>query len=322
MTPTPIDLRPGIAAVLKPLKKRYPAHVNRISALDDPCLRRLYYMRHDWEQAEETDDGLQGIFQTGNILEPVIERIISEIGASCVPPIRIVGTQMATRDDLLEKYQIGGTIDGLLQTQIDGQWLTAGVLDTKTMSPNTFRAIDGYADLSRYPWTRKYRGQLMLYALAHNLESCFILMVNKTNLYDIKITSFPVDMAYCEGLLSKAQQVNEALEFGEPPEGIEDPDACPKCPWFSFCAPDLKPSGNLEIIDNDELAAVLDRLEELSPAAEEIADLEKQRDAMLTKGQDVACGGWMVLWNRSEQHRKAQAEHIVEVWRKKISKMG
>ena len=85
--------------------------------------------------------------------------------------------------------------------------------------------------------------------------------------------------------------------------------------------PGLKPSGNLEIIDNDELAAVLDRLEELSPMAEEIADLEKQRDTMLTKGQDVACGGWMVLWSRSEQHRKAQAEQIVEVWRKKIVRM-
>ena len=75
-----IDISTGLQAVLKSKKKTFPQHVNRISQLDDPCLRRLYYARHDWDKATETDDGLQGIFETGNVLEPIIERIASEYG--------------------------------------------------------------------------------------------------------------------------------------------------------------------------------------------------------------------------------------------------
>ncbi len=316
-----IDIKDSLSRVLAGKKKQYPQHVNRISSLDDPCLRKLFYMRHDWSQAAPVDDGLQGIFETGNILEPVIERIVSEAGMAGSPRWRIVGAQTTTNDALLKKYQISGTIDGFLQVESAGEWVTLGVVDIKTMSPNVYRQIETYQDLSRYPWTRRYRGQVMLYALAHNLETGYLLLVNKQNLFDMKLICFPLDMTYCEGLLQRAKAVNEAVETETAPEGVNDPDICPDCPFYSFCAPDMTTGGNLIMSDNDELEAILDRLEALQPTAKEYSALEKERDDMLTKGQNIVCGKYIITWKEITVNRKASEARVDTQWRKKIVKV-
>lgn len=315
-----IDIQSGLAAVLESKKTTYPCHVNRISALDDPCVRRLYYMRHDWDKAEPTDNGLQGIFETGNLLEPIIERIVSEVGLASNPPWRIVGTQTATNDELLKQYQISGTIDGFMQVK-NGDWQTVGVVDIKTMSTNIFQTINDYSSLLKYPWTRKYRGQLMLYSLAHNLETCFILLVNKNNLYNMKLIEFPLDMDYCEGLFQKAARVNRAIKDEAPPEKLNDPDECPRCKFASLCCPDFTTGKDVQINDNAELEAILNRLEELDPQASEYAELEKQRDACLTKGTDTVCGKWLVTWKKTVTEYKAKSAYTLDIWRKKIVKV-
>jgi hypothetical protein len=316
-----IDITSGLAFVLSHNKRTYPQHVNRVSSLDDPCLRRLYYRRAAWDKAQPIDDGLAGVFATGNMLEPVIERIVSEVGSASTPRWRIVGSQTPTNDSLLKKYQISGSIDGFLQS-FDitlGIWITIGVVDVKTMSPNIYPRINCYDDLNRYPWTRGYRGQLMLYSLAHNLERCFILGVNKNNLYEMKLIEFALDMQYVEELLQKAELVNIAIECNEPPGGVNDPDVCPKCAWFSYCCPDLASKGTLEILDQPELEAVLERMAELESTADEYADLEKTRDTLLVKGRDVAVGRFLISWK--EQQRKDGKGGVTKFFTKKIRAM-
>lgn len=315
-----IDIQTGITAVLASKKRSFPQHVNRISSMDDPCLRKLYYMRAAWDKASGITDGLQGVFETGNILESVISRIVSEVGDASIPQWRIVGTQLTTNDNLLAQYQISGTIDGILQVNNGGgRWETAGVVDIKTMSPNIYPRINNYDDLSRYSWTRKYRGQLMLYALAHNMEQCFILAVNKNNLYEMKMIQFPLDMAYCDTLLEKARLINDAVATNTPPVGIDDGDTCPQCQFVSYCCPDYTTGRELVISDNAELEAVLDRLDELQEVMAEAKDLEKARDALLTKGHDTACGRWVVIWKKIVKNMKATPATTREEWRKTIT---
>ncbi len=313
-----IDLDAGLAAILERRMTQYPQHTNRISQLDDPCLRRLYYHRHDWQVQAPPDKGLAGIFATGNILEPVIERICSEIGAASTPPWRIVGSQTATKDRLLERYTISGTVDGFLQVQVDSHWETVGVVDIKTCSPNIYPRLIDFGSLVRYPWTRKWRGQLMLYALANNLGRCYLMLVNKTNLYDLRLIEFPLDLDYAEGLLQKAETINKAVAAGEPPAGVNDPDECPRCPFSSFCAPAVGTGGNLQVVVNDELEAVLERLDELAPATKEAKELERTRDSLLVKGQDVAVGRFLVTWKQGVVRRTAQPASEGVQWRKKI----
>lgn len=301
----------AVNGLLEAKAKPYPQHVNRISSLDYPCERQLFYQRTAWDQAAPRSPAFQGVLETGTTLEPVIERILSEIGEAHDPPFRIVGQQTTTNDRLLKQYQISGTIDGFLQVRRPvnergavgnlawSGWETVSVCDIKTSNPNVFRSLDGYESLGRYSWTRAYRGQLSLYALAHNLEQCTLIFVNKANLYEVKIIHFPLDMAYCERLLQKAERINLAVEMNEPPEGINDPDKCPECPFLAYCCPSYSTGGKLQVVDEPELEAILDRLGELSGASEEVKDLEKQRDLLLVKGQDIAVGQWLVVWKQT-----------------------
>ena len=158
----------------------------------------------------------------------------------------------------------------------------------------------------------------MLYALAHNLDRCFILFVNKSNLYQMKLVEFPVDYKYAEGLLQKAKAINEAVDAGVPPEKLNAPDECPQCPYRSFCLPEYSTGGNLKISDSDELQGVLDRLGELADAKKEISELEKVRDSLLVKGQDTVAGRWLITWTHSVYEKKATEAQQIETWRKKI----
>jgi hypothetical protein len=67
----------------------WPCNSNRASMIDDPCLRKLVYYRTRWDKQVPTGTGLQGIFETGKELEPVIERILSEAAAASNPKWRI-----------------------------------------------------------------------------------------------------------------------------------------------------------------------------------------------------------------------------------------
>jgi len=308
MTPMDIDLNSGLHEVIAKAKVKQPQHTNRLSMLDDPCLRRLYYARAEWDKAAEPDDGLQGTYMTGNALEPVIYHIAQQVGESCQPRWRIVGNQIALNDALLKRYQISGTIDGVLQLENGDRWETVSVVDVKTMSPNVYPRIMSYDDLTRYPWTARYRGQLMGYALGFGTEWCSLLLVNKANLYDMRFVHFPLDYQYAEGLLRKAEVINAAIEKHEPPAGVNDPKICPRCPWFAFCAPDMTLGGNLTIADDGELEAILERMAELEPQASQYAELERARDALLVKGRNVAVGRWLILWTQDRAGR----------WRKEI----
>lgn len=324
-----INIESGLKEVLNRDKKLMQSHVNRISQIDDPCLRRLFYMRDAWDKATMIDDGLQGVFNTGTTLEPVIERIASEVGLASSPRWRIVGQQTPTKDDLLKKYQISGTIDGLVQTEqtsseagkVTRKWVTQGVVDIKTSSPNIYPRINSYDDLTRYPWTKKYRGQLQLYALAHNLTKCFILFVNKTNLYDMKFVEFEIDMEYCELLLQKAYAVNKAIESETAPPGANDATICKECRWLSHCCPPLTIGSEVKISTDVELEGRLERLQELELSAKEYNATKKIVDKQLTKGQDIACGKFLILWKQGERNYKAQPAkeaYKIETWTKEI----
>lgn len=307
-----IDVQSGINHILDKKKKPRPISSNHCSSLDDPCLRRLYYRRTAWEKATPVDTGLAGIWATGNKLEPVIETIIQEVGMASTPRWRIIAKQVETRDTLLDEHNITGTIDGLLQVEIDEVWTTLGVIDIKTMSPNVFPNINCYADLQRYSWTRKYPGQLQLYSLAHNYEHCFILFVNKQNLYNMKLIDFPVDMEYCDNLLNKARAVNLAVKTETAPDQINHPDQCTDCQFAALCCPSYSTGGAISIEVCEELETVLDKLDEFDDTRKDIKDLEKRRDFLLVKGRDIVIGRHIVTWKQA----------INGTWRKKIVSTG
>ncbi len=264
------------------------------------------------------------MFETGNTLEPVIERILAEIGRAAEPAWRIVQQQSPVVDDFLSRYQITGHIDGILQQPDERfknrvEWVNYAVPDIKTCNPYIWEQLNTYDDLARYPWTRKWRGQLMIYALGNNLDKCMLILVNKTNLYQIKPIEFDLDYEYTENLLRRAEQVNAFVKAGTNlPAQHVDMTECSRCQFAHICNPPLESTGNLELRDDKELEDLLEERNTLTGSATRYKQIEKQLEQRLVKGQKIICGDFVVLWTRSDRKMSAQPERVSEVYKKKI----
>ncbi|RLF47122.1 MAG: hypothetical protein DRN20_06355 [Thermoplasmata archaeon] len=251
---------------------------------------------------------MQGRFETGNHLEGVIDTIVQEVGEASEPQWRIVGQQMPTVDELLRKYEISGTIDGILQVKNDGKWVSLGVIDKKTASSHVFDSINCENDLNKYPWTAKYKAQVLLYTFAYNFDQGFLLFVRKDNLYDMKIITLDMDYEYIEQLLQKASKVNEAVRKGEPPPKINDIKICPKCPFYAYCAPELVMGQDIEMIDDKQIVALLDELEEIKEAVARAREIKKKLEELLPRGKDIVVGKYIITYSPSGRRKIEKVE--------------
>ena len=316
LTPPRPDISGDILTALASKRKTLPVHTNRASMLDDPCERRLVYWRTAWEKAQPVEVSLQGIFETGNELEPIIERILADVGRRSTPRWRIIAGQQGITDDFLRLDQMNDLL------RATGEWGTLAVCDVKTCSPHVWNSLSDYESLERYFWTRKWRGQLMNYALGMNQEACLLLAVNKTNLYQVKPIWFSLDLEYAERLLQKAERVNTHVAAGTLPEQINQPDECSRCPFNQVCNPDLQASGNVRLCVNEELEDLLTRRAELETARKEFDRVDKRIGQLLVQGQEVVCGGYWIKWTPMESRMPAKAAYTRRYWKKTITRLG
>ena len=287
---------------------------NWASGLADPCLRRMTYYRTHWQMQTKPEPFLQGIFETGNAIELQTIADLNEVGRLARPRWMLIKGALKYNDSLFKDYQIGARPDVALL--YDDKLV--GVVEIKSMNPNTFRQVYDLDSLNKYRWTRGYRAQLTMYLLGANQETGWLLLVNKSNHYDVKWIKVTLDYEYAESLLGKCKIVNEAVANGIEPEKINDPDECPNCCFNSVCCPEYSTGGNLEVVDNTELEFTMEEIARLKPAADEYKDYEKQRDVLLVKGNDVVCGRFMVLWKKIKATRKPSTGGEYEFYRKKI----
>ena len=309
----------SVHAILEPKRKRWPVHSNRASALDDPCARRLVYYRTQHDKARQVPIYLQGIFETGNTLEPIIQRILSEAGMAAKPQWRIIGEQMEVQDEFFKKHNITGHIDGLLQFHMpDTAWKTESVCDIKTCSANIFPRLNCYDDLALYPWTRKWRGQLYLYALGLNIDKCLLVLVNKQNLYEIKSIEFELDYEYAERLVKKAETINYHVRSKTLPEKINQPETCGQCEFAHICLPDLEINEGMELSDSVELAELLKERADCQPFKRQFDAIEKRLKGILKPGQDTICGDYLILWKQIKKVMAAKPRTEIEYWQKKV----
>lgn len=298
-----INLAPAIEKALEPLKKSYPCHVNRISSMGHPCERYLYHCRVDWDKSRTIATSLAGIFEQGKTLEPILmAHFNTKIGPNCDPPLRIVGQQATTADNLLAEYEISGSIDGLLQQHdaYTNLWITLAVVDIKTAGQNPYRGYCDLQSLYAHTWSTGYIAQLMLYSFAHNLEKCVIFFVDKSNIYaNWKAVEFDVDFAFIEELLQKARRVNEAVKAKTPPETkIDRPDYCKECRFAHICMPDLEIGAETKIITSGEVIGAITEHMRLKPFGLQAVAAGKRMRDMLVPGQNAVAGPYMLEWTQ------------------------
>lgn len=292
----------------------YPRHVHRISDVGHPCERYLYHAIVDWAKRPPVEPSLQGIFNTGNMLEKEMFVFFNaEVGPRMDPPMCLIKPTKSETDKLLRQHKISGTEDWHLC--IDGHTVEPiGILDGKSCSENAYRRYTDIDSLRRSPYAYKYSPQVQLYNFANNFERGGLMFYNKTNPYhDWRIIDVPVDFGYVEGVLQKCDRVNKAIDNGKEPPKICEPFWCTTCPFEPICLPELEVSGSGQVLNtSDELEQMVQRLMELKPLASEYNDTLKSVKSHLVKGQDLVTKGAIITWKKSTVNMPAKEAYSYE----------
>lgn len=326
MTPTFIP-EPPVSDIEKMIQdsvgRRAPsvAKSNYASSLGDICERRLVYQRTRGDQALEFGSSLLGVFATGDLVTPlVLERILGPFGRTASPAWSIEEREKTPHDPALAKANIGCRVDGVRHVaDATGRMRPYNLVEMKTMSSNMFAGIRTLDDLSVTVWTRKYIDQVLLGMYGCNLveNPGWMILVNKDNLYQVRILEVPFDMDRVEGLLKRADRVNCHVETIEglhlrpsdriPDEALPDqirrPDVCQSCAFLPECSPELvgDPAGAPTIIgpdhaERDELEKILGEFVALEPSRLAADKAKSNLKDRLVPGQRYIVGSFVVEW--------------------------
>ena len=110
-----------------------------------------------------------------------------------------------------------------------------------------------------------------------------------------------IDYEFGEETLQRAEAINKHLAEGTLPEPINDPFWCNDCPYVHICRPPIHGT-EVEIMDDQQFAAMLDRLDELKPYVDEYKQIDDQLKKIL-EGKEKASGsetGWSRVMDREE----------------------
>ena len=295
--------------------KQFPVNSNRASDLGHPCVKYHVLNRTKWQERELHGPELQAVFDLGNEFEKIIMSDLNEAG---IPVIE----QQRPFD--WPEYQITGHIDGKLL--INGETIP---FDAKSCSPYIFDYIGDINSLKngKYSYLRKYPTQLNLYLLMSNSEKGLLLFKNKVN-GQYKEVWMQLDYGLGEETLKRAEAINKHLAEGTMPEPISDPFWCNDCPYLHICRPPHI-GQEVEILDDDKVARMLDRLEELKPYAQEYKQLDDELKTILEGKEKVLVGNWIVTGKWVERKNydvpveiKEKYVTVTRYWKRNIEKIS
>lgn len=286
----------------------WPVRSNRASAMGDPCLRKLVYYRTSWEQMLPHSIDLQYIFDEGNEQETSLTIELQE--ALRKKNMQFIGQQQGIN---IEGTQISGRIDGKIV--YNNQYFPT---DIKTSSPVIWDNLKCTEDFDKYPWTKKYPAQLLIYMYADNLEGGMFLLKNKST---GKLKQFNLVLSdwlgYVEELLQKDRQIQDHVKNKTLPEKVNDPECCKGCAFEHICGPDLEFKG-IEFDDNPEIESKLQRLSELKPLVSEYNKIDRQLKPMV-EGRSFSCGLFLVEGKWITKKLAAQEARETKYWQKSIT---
>lgn len=301
--------RPDIAqAVLERKRaeiKQWPINSNRASEAGHPCIRYLVYLRTRWQDRSLHGVSLQLIFERGRVMEAQALKEIQEAGFEVVEQQRPYSWP---------ELELTGYIDG--QVEVDGKRYP---IEVKSLSPYDFPHLNSIQDFlsSDKIWLRKYPAQLNLYLLMEGVESG-ILYIKNALTWEPKCIWVELDYDYADRIVRKLEEVNRHVEEGTVPEGINDADICPDCPFFHICLPEIK-GQDLPIEDDSELISLLSEWEELKPLAARYNEIDGLLKKRLEGVEKAIVGNWLITGKYVE--RKGYTVEPGVYWQRKIRKI-
>ncbi|MGC8900129.1 MAG: CRISPR-associated protein Cas4 [bacterium] len=290
--------------------KQYTHANNNASEIGHPCERFLVFSRTRFSEKPLHNVELQCIFDEGANQEKSLIRDLLDAG------IEFVEAQRAFYD---EKLQLSGRIDGMVV--FEGE---AYPVEIKSMNPFSYEKIHSVQDMMEDLYAQKYPAQLTLYLYLTNKEKGLFILKNKSTGV-IKAIDMMLDYEYAEELIKKIERINKYVETKTVPDVNVDAELCKNCPFLHICMPDIKNSA-IQIDENAELTSMLKRLDELKAKLDEVADVEKEYNAIKelikkqVEGKDkIVAGEWLITGKWIE--RKETVIKASKYWKWKAEKL-
>lgn len=261
----------------------FPRNSLWASQIDHPCIRSQEYGLLRWQDQIPPSPDLQEIFDEGKMHEPAVIDKLQKSGFE-VKMSQYPLNERVRKNGTFYKYNISGRLDIMIRHQKWGdRWYPAEI---KTCEPRAFESINSLEDMlhhKRY-YIRMYPSQLMLYLyLIAKGESGMFILKNKVN-GKLKCIPVVIDYGIVEGILKKAERINQVVEKAEADldnldkhldDRIEyDDKICNGCPFRIICSPDTRGSG--EMIMDEDLINLLDRRSELKTFADEYEEIDEE----------------------------------------------
>jgi CRISPR/Cas system-associated exonuclease Cas4 (RecB family) len=274
------------------IRKRWPCHVNRVSAIGHPCLRYLVYMRLNWKDKALPDIGLLKIFRDGNLHEEGVLKLLRESG------IRIIRGQ---EPFLMKEFNISGHIDGVVDYNNQHYPIEIKGLGWDW---NTINSIDDMLEHQKY-YIRGYPIQLMTYMKLMGVEEGLFVLKGKMN-SDLKIIPCRLNHYLMDDILEKAKKINKYVEKEEYPDRITyDPTICDDCGFNTLCMPEKELQDSAVLFDNGYILSLLHSREELKEYVDTYKKVDGEiKDILNNQGnKNILCGDYHITGK--EVKRKA-----------------
>jgi len=286
--------------------EQWPVRSNRASELGHPCERFLTYNRVAWRHARLPDVGLQYVFDEGRRSEEHALEDLRKAGYTILE---------GQRSFEWPDKQITGAIDGKILLPKNHPHPRAVPIEIKSTNPYDWERITSVADLvnSQKMWLRKIPAQITTYLLLNASEEIGALMMRNRSTGQYKTLPVMLDYQLAETMVAKAERVNARIaliyaaggipESGIVPEAVDallperipfDQDICLRCNYFALCLPDVFAKQSAEVVDDTELASMLDRRAELAPFSDEYDSVDRAIKKRVGDRDRVIVGNWLV----------------------------
>lgn len=278
-------------------------HSNRASALGHPCAYHGFLNRVAWHLAPPPDRGLQRIFERGNFLEPVMRRLLEDLG------IRVVDEQRAMH---LQHWNITGHFDG---TVADTDRWGRVLMELKTTGNPMFAAVKTITQLRRKPLGERWYGQVQLYMRGAKFKHALLVILDVVT-FQLTVLHIPYDAKTAQALLRKATAINKAVDVWKGARGrtpsakrmatiqelcpqIARMDVCRTCPHYGgTCFPAADMAKGVRVVADDEIEEALRKRMKLEPKVQEFKQLDAAIKARVKfAGDRLICGDTLIINN-------------------------
>jgi hypothetical protein len=270
----------------------------------------MVYSITAWDKKPAPDTRLMARFEEGKEQERKVIRELMDLGLEVIEgqkPFEIRNRQ--------GKVILTGTIDGKCLYKD-----SKVPFEVKSLDPNIYDQINSVEDFNKYDWAKRYPIQMQCYLLGNNESEGLFIITNCKGSW--KIFTVTLDFEQMEKILQRCEYVMECAEKGEYPNFHKDQTICRKC-WAlgRVCTPDVDFGEGIEIIDDQEMEAMLEKREILKPVAKEYDEIDNHIKGYFKGKPNSICGNFVITGTERIAKYKAQEAREVKSWTTKIERL-